>query len=211
MPYQSAKNFSRRVLALDVTCLSLMSKAFTKENDAGLDFDGDDLDASVEETSEDSGHTNYITSKGFKALQEEYQTLFSVERPKLVETIAWAASNGDRSENGDYIYGKRRLREIDRRLRFLGRRMASAVVVPMETQKSDQIHFGARVTVEDQDGHKFLYHIVGEDEINLEERKISWVSPVAKALLGKRVGETTVVQRPNGETELVVIKFEYKE
>ncbi len=184
-----------------------MSKAFTKESDEGLDYDED----SPEPQEEDHGRANYITSKGMKALQAEYHQLFSGERPKLVEVIAWAASNGDRSENGDYIYGKRRLREIDRRLRYLGRRMQSAIVVPLGEQAKDQVHFGATVTVEDEDGKKLVYRIVGEDEIDINQRKISWVSPVAKALLSKKIGEETVVQRPTGETVLTIRKIEYVE
>src|SRR6185437_14898657 len=140
--------------------------------------------------------TNYITPEGFKKLQEEFRQLFHDERPKLVETIAWAASNGDRSENGDYIYGKRRLREIDRRLKFLSRRMAEAIVVPLGSQPKDQVLFGAKVTVKDEDGKNVAYQIVGEDEIDINNRKISWISPIAKALLNKKKGDTVLVQRP---------------
>jgi transcription elongation factor GreB len=189
-----------------------MSKAFTKESDEGLEFDESAADAAEEaEARLAGGRPNYITPRGFKALQEEYQQLFSGERPKLVEVIAWAASNGDRSENGDYIYGKRRLREIDRRLKFLSRRMASAVVVPLGEQSKDQVLFGATVMVEDEDGKKVTYKIVGEDEIDINNRKISWISPVAHALLGKKVGDAVTVQRPSGEAELVILKIEYIE
>lgn len=188
-----------------------MSKAFTKEQDQDLEFDDSALDAAeqAEVLSQNTSHPNYISAQGLKALQDEYHQLFSIERPKLVEVIAWAASNGDRSENGDYIYGKRRLREIDRRLRYLGRRMANAEVVPIGEQAKDQVLFGAKVTVEDESGKVLTYQIVGEDEINIEERKISWVSPIAKALLNKKLGDTAVVQRPSGETELTIIKIEY--
>lgn len=181
-----------------------MSKAFTKEVD---DLESDDDAAEPKE----SGRPNYITSKGLKALQEEYQKLFSGERPKLVETIAWAASNGDRSENGDYIYGKRRLREIDRRLKFLSRRMASAIVVPLGEQPKDKVLFGARVTVEDEDGKKLSYQIVGEDETDINNRKISWISPVGQALLNKKKGDEALVQRPNGEAVLTILSIEYVE
>lgn len=156
-----------------------------------------------------SDRKNYITQGGLQKLKAEYHQLFHVERPKLVETVSWAASNGDRSENGDYIYGKRRMREIDRRLRFLGRRMAAAVVVEVGLQPSDKVLFGAKVTVEDEDGKRLFYHIVGEDEIDVEKRKISWVSPVAQALMNAKVGDSVVVQRPSGETELSVVKIEY--
>src|ERR1022692_4132902 len=111
---------------------------------------------------------NYITPNGMKKLQDEYHQLFHVERPKLVEVVSWAASNGDRSENGDYIYGKRRMREIDRRLRFLGRRLASAIVVDPAEQPKDQVLFGCKVTVVDENDQEATYHIVGEDEINLD-------------------------------------------
>src|ERR1700677_3517461 len=147
-------------------------------DDAEADTSDDDSEAKTS-----GGLKNYITPNGLKKIKAEYHQLFHGERPKLVETISWAASNGDRSENGDYIYGKRRLREIDRRLRFLGRRMANAVIVTASEQPKDQVLFGARVTVEDGASKKLVYNIVGEDEIDLEKRKISWVSPVAKALM----------------------------
>ncbi|MBK9294374.1 MAG: transcription elongation factor GreB [Oligoflexia bacterium] len=186
-----------------------MSKAFTNEDqDSDLEFDPREQLEAGEAQGQNQG-PNYITAQGLKALQEEYHNLFSLERPKLVETIAWAASNGDRSENGDYIYGKRRLREIDRRLRFLAKRMSIAEVVPLGEQAKDKVLFGAKVTVEDEDGKQFTYQIVGEDEINIEQRKISWVSPVAKALLNKRIGDIALVQRPSGQAELTIIQIEY--
>lgn len=176
--------------------------------DDELDFDPE----SAEETEDTpSVSKNYITTKGIKILKEEYHQLFHNERPKLVETITWAASNGDRSENGDYIYGKRRLREIDRRLRFLGKRLASAEVVDPKAQPKDHVTFSARVTVEDENGQKSVYHIVGEDEIDLNQRKISWVSPVGKALLGAKLGQQVLVRRPSGEVELTVLKIDYPE
>jgi transcription elongation factor GreB len=172
-----------------------------------------DIDTDLESDLADPGSVeavnNYITPSGLKKLQQEYHVLFHDERPKLVETVSWAASNGDRSENGDYIYGKRRLREIDKRLRFLGRRMASAVVVNPAEQKNDKVLFGAYVTVKDEEGKKITYNIVGEDEINIEERKISWVSPIAKSLIGSKKGDTVLVHRPTGEAELTVVKIEY--
>lgn len=187
-----------------------MSKAFTKESDGGWEDDTSDEELAEEQEAESkTSRKNYITPQGLKSLQAEYNKLFHDERPKLVETVAWAASNGDRSENGDYIYGKRRLREIDRRLRFLGRRMASAVVVDPGQQSTDLVLFGAKVTVSDQNDREVTYHIVGEDEINLEERKISWISPIAKSLLQRKVGDTVTVQRPNGEIDLTILKIEY--
>src|ERR1700677_2757396 len=173
-------------------------------DDAEADTSDDDSEAKTS-----GGLKNYITPNGLKKIKAEYHQLFHVERPKLVETISWAASNGDRSENGDYIYGKRRLREIDRRLKFLGRRLAAAVLVEVSTQAKDTVLFGARVTVEDDNSKRVVYHIVGEDEIDVEKRKISWVSPVAKALLNAKLGDSVIVTRPNGEIELTIVKIEY--
>lgn len=152
---------------------------------------------------------NYITPDGFKKLQDEFRVLFHEERPKLVETVAWAAGNGDRSENGDYIYGKKRLREIDKRLKFLRDRIENAQVVDPKEVKSDRVVFGATVTIEDEDGEAKTYRIVGEDEISPGENKISWKSPMAKALLGKRVGDEVEVQRPAGLliAEITSIEF----
>lgn len=143
-------------------------------------------------------HPNYITPEGFKKLQEEFHKLFHDERPKLVETVAWAAGNGDRSENGDYIYGKRRLREIDKRLKFLRDRIENAQVVDPKTVKSEKVVFGATVTILDEDETEKVYVIVGEDEIEPGKNKISWKSPMAKALLGKQVGDEVEIQRPAG-------------
>jgi transcription elongation factor GreB len=153
---------------------------------------------------------NYITPQGFKKLQEEFRQLFHGERPKLVETVTWAAGNGDRSENGDYIYGKRRLREIDRRLHFLRDRIEGAQVVDPTQIHSDKVVFGATVTIEDEDGARRIYQIVGEDEIEPGANKISWKSPMAKALLGKRVGEEIEIQRPAGLLIAEVAAIEFK-
>lgn len=173
------------------------------------EFDENEIDDEEGEAVPAGSFKNYITPFGLKKIKAEYHQLFHGERPKLVETISWAASNGDRSENGDYIYGKRRLREIDRRLRFLGRRLAAAVLVEVSTQPKDTVLFGAKVTVEDEESKRLVYHIVGEDEIDVEKRKISWVSPVAKALLNAKLGSSVVVSRPNGEIELTIVKIEY--
>ena len=181
-----------------------------------MNFEDDETEDQIDEVEEieeggvpASGFKNYITPEGLKKIKAEYHQLFHVERPKLVETVSWAASNGDRSENGDYIYGKRRLREIDRRLKFLGRRLAAAVVVETNQQSPDKVLFGARVTVEDEDSKRMVYQIVGEDEIDVEKRKISWVSPIAKALMNAKLGDSVVVHRPNGEMELSIVKIEY--
>ena len=152
---------------------------------------------------------NYITPTGIQKLKEEYHQLFHVERPKIVETVAWAASNGDRSENADYIYGKRRLREIDSRLRFLSDRLDKAEIVDPKKLKGETIVFGTTVTVSNEDGESKIYQIVGEDEWNIQQNKISWKSPVAKSLLGKKVGDEVVVKKPQGEEALVIEKIEF--
>ena len=152
---------------------------------------------------------NYITPEGFKKLQAEFTELFHGERPKLVETVAWAAGNGDRSENGDYIYGKRRLREIDKRLQFLRDRIENAQVVDPATVRSEKVVFGATVTIIDEDETEKVYVIVGEDEIEPGNNKISWKSPMATALLGKQVGDEIEIQRPVGVllAEVKAIQF----
>lgn len=152
---------------------------------------------------------NYITPEGFSKLQEEFKKLFHEERPKLVETIAWAASNGDRSENADYIYGKRRLREVDRRLKFLRDRIESAQVVDPKTIQSDKVVFSAQVTIRDENGEVKTYRIVGEDEISPQTNHISWKSPMAKALLGKRVGDEVIIKRPAGDLEAEILEISF--
>lgn len=147
---------------------------------------------------------NYITPQGFEKLRAEYHELIAVERPKVVETVTWAASNGDRSENADYQYGKRRLRQIDGRLHFLQKRIEAAEVIDPKTLKSDKVIFGAKVTIENEDGVQHTYQIVGEDELDIKQNKISWKSPVAKALLGKKLDDEVKIQKPAGE-EIVVI------
>lgn len=147
---------------------------------------------------------NYITPAGFAKLKAEYHELIAVERPKVVETVTWAASNGDRSENADYQYGKRRLRQIDGRLHFLQKRMEAAEVIDPKTMNSDKVVFGATVTIENEDGVQHTYQIVGEDELDVKQNKISWKSPVAKALLGKKLDDEVKIQKPAGD-EIVVI------
>ena len=147
---------------------------------------------------------NYITPAGFAKLKAEYHELIAVERPKVVETVTWAASNGDRSENADYQYGKRRLRQIDGRLHFLQKRMEAAEVIDPKTLNSDKVVFGATVTIENEDGVQHTYQIVGEDELDIKQNKISWKSPVAKALLGKKLDDEVKIQKPAGD-EIVVI------
>jgi transcription elongation factor GreB len=150
---------------------------------------------------------NYITKAGFERLKAEYEQLFHVERPKLVETVAWAASNGDRSENADYIYGKRRLREIDRRLGFLSDRLEKSMVVDPTTVKTERVVFGASVVVEDENGIRSTYMIVGEDETEPARGRISWKSPIAKGLLNKQVDEEVTVQVPSGEKIFTILEI----
>lgn len=152
---------------------------------------------------------NYITPEGLEKLKAEYAKLFHDERPKLVEVVAWAASNGDRSENADYIYGKRRLREIDSRLRFLTGRLEKAFVVDPKTLSGKKVLFGATVTVMNEDEEMSKYQIVGEDEGDISKGRISWKAPVAKALLGKSEGDEAVIKKPAGEEILTIEKVEY--
>ncbi|KAB7738989.1 transcription elongation factor GreB [Parvibaculum sedimenti] len=183
-----------------------MSKAFTKENEAEADDDLDAADALP------PGTKNYITRQGFERLQAELRQLKRVERPKVVETVAWAAGNGDRSENGDYIYGKKRLREIDRRMRFLGKRLEIAEVVdPARQKKRDQVFFGAIVTYENEAGEERTVRIVGVDEARSELGEISWVSPVARALLKAEVGDQVEARTPTGPETLEIVDIRYEE
>jgi transcription elongation factor GreB len=155
--------------------------------------------------------TNYITPKGHQRLVDELNHLVLKERPEITKVIQWAAGNGDRSENADYLYGKRRLREIDKRSNFLRKRIESALIINPTLITSDEIKFGATVTVADEDGNKRVYSIVGTDEINLEKNFISWLSPIGKSLMGKEVDDIAVVKSPKGEFELEIINLEYKE
>ena len=182
-----------------------MSKAFTKETEP------EDLE--IEEAdSLPAGFKNYITPDGLVRLQAELKHLRSVERPKVVETVAWAAGNGDRSENGDYIYGKKRLREIDRRMRFLMKRLQIAEVVDQSQQKNrDQVFFGATVTYASEAGDEKTIRIVGVDEARLEEGEVSWVSPIARALLKAREGDVVKVRTPNGLEEIEVVEISYSQ
>ena len=156
---------------------------------------------------------NYITPEGFAALQAEFHQLYKVERPEVVRTVSWAASNGDRSENGDYIYGKRRLRQIDGRCKHLMKRMDLAEIVDASRQQHlEKIYFGAWVTLFNlSDESETTYRIVGKDEIEPNKGYISWVSPLAKAMLGKILGDTVKVVSPSGEGEFEVIYIRYSE
>ncbi len=152
----------------------------------------------------------YITPKGEKALRDELHQLWKIERPQVTAVVHEAAKNGDRSENGDYIYGKRRLREIDSRVRFLTKRLDKLEVVQGIPEQQDKIFFGAWVTIEDEDGEQQTYRIVGPDEFDLKLRKLSMDSPLAKALLGKCEGDDIVFNAPEGEKELYIAKVSYQ-
>lgn len=155
---------------------------------------------------------NYITPKGFQRLQDELHQLARVERPEVTKTVAWAASNGDRSENADYTYGKKRLREIDRRVRFLTSRIDKAIVVDPSKSKSEKVQFGATVTIEDEDdGTTKIILIVGVDEINTEKNQLSWRSPLGSSLIGKEVGDTILIRIPIGTKTYEIIDIIYVE
>ncbi len=153
---------------------------------------------------------NYITPEGYQKLKEEREFLIKTERPKVVEVVSWAAGNGDRSENGDYIYGKKRLREIDKRIRFLNHRIDDAVVVEVSLNKGKtQVFFGARVLIVDEEGEEQMLYIVGADEAEGKLGKISWQSPLAKAILKKNKGETVQFQTPKGVREIEILDVFY--
>lgn len=154
---------------------------------------------------------NYITPSGFAKLRAELDQLLRVERPEVTKTIAWAASNGDRSENADYIYGKKRLREIDKRIRFLTQRIDQAVVIDPLTIQSERVQFGASVEICNEEGESRQVVIVGVDEINTEKGLISWRSPIGSSLIGKEVGDTIMVQTPRGAKTFEIIEINYQE
>ena len=152
----------------------------------------------------------FITPQGFARVRAEYDELFAIERPKLVETISWAAANGDRSENGDYIYGRKRLRELDRRLAYLGKVMKNAKVVDPSAQASrDQIRFGATVELADEDDNRRHLTIVGDDEADASSGRIGWSAPLARALIGAKIGDERIVRLPSGEKSYEVIAIAY--
>ncbi len=154
---------------------------------------------------------NYITPSGAARLKSELKKLLIEDRPELVKVIQWAASNGDRSENGDYIYGKRKLREIDRRIRFLTQRLEAAEIIPPSQQKADRVLFGATIVVLDESEKKRTYRIVGQDEIDPKQGWISWVSPIAKALLNRQVGDYVQLKTPKGEEDVEILEIQYKD
>ncbi len=184
-----------------------MSKAFTKEQDAPDPDDGLDDAPPIPQ-----GAKNYITPAGLQRLRDELKQLKLVERPKVVEIVSWAAGNGDRSENGDYLYGKKRLREIDRRIRFLLKRLEIAEPVDPALQKNrDQVFFGATVTYADENDRERTIRILGIDEARIERGEVSWISPIARALMKARVGDVVELRTPQGQQSIEVLKITYED
>ena len=186
--------------------IATMNKAFVKEQDQESDEDLPELAAIP------AGTRNYMTPAGYASLREELIHLMNEERPAIVQIVSWAASNGDRSENGDYLYGKKRLREIDRRMRFLTKRLDMAEVVdPSQQPNRDQVFFGATVVYCDKSGEEHTITIVGMDVADPLKGKISWISPVARALIKAREGDTVMLRTPAGLDELDVLEVRYPE
>ena len=182
-----------------------MSKAFVKETD-------DDPVLPDDPPAIPAGVKNYMTPAGHRRMQQELRRLLREERPKTVEIVAWAAGNGDRSENGDYLYGKQRLREIDRRIRFLTKRLESAEVVDSRQQtRRDQVFFGATVTYADAQGGERTVTIVGIDEADLERQQVSWISPIARALLKAHEGDVVALRTPAGTEPIEVLEIRYED
>ena len=179
-----------------------MSKAFTRENDEAEEDE-------PAEPAELPVSRFYMTPAGYDRLRSELKHLVEVDRPEVVRTVSWAASNGDRSENGDYIYGKKRLREIDRRVRFLIRHLENSEVVHSAGRDSDQVFFGATVKVRAADGSVRTVTIVGLDEVDTPRGRVSWISPIAKALIKAREGDVVTLRTPGGAEELEILEVSY--
>jgi len=182
-----------------------MSKAFTRESDGD-----DDLDE-AEESPPPPGGKNYITPAGAERLRQELYHLRYKERPEVTQVVAWAAGNGDRSENGDYLYGKKRLREIDKRIRFLTRRLQFAEEIDPARVTADTVQFGATVTVRDEEDRERTWAIVGIDEVDVAKGRISWASPLAAALMKARAGDVVIFRSPRGAQEIEIMSIEYRE
>ena len=184
-----------------------MSKAFTKESDVA-----EDLEDAEEAMPIPEGSKNYMTPHGWRRMRDELTHLVKVERPAVTNIVSWAASNGDRSENGDYQYGKKRLREIDRRIRYLTRRLENAEVVdPATREESDQVFFAATVLYANAAGEESTVRIVGLDETDLGQGYVSWISPVARALIKARDGDTVTLVTPGGRESLEILEVRYEE
>ena len=183
-----------------------MSKAFTKEDDNEVE----ELDI-AEENPIPEGSKNYMTPLGWQRLRDELKFLMNVERPEITSIVSWAAKNGDRSENGDYLYGKKRLREIDRRIRYLTKRLEAAEVVdPATREETDQVFFGATVNYADGKGGNHTIAIVGIDETDMHRNYVSWVSPIARALIKARDGDRVTLRTPAGDEELEILDVKYQ-
>lgn len=185
-----------------------MSKAFTREPEELGEEDLEELEDEARRLPQ--GAKNYITPAGYARLEKELEHLLTVERPVVVKVVAWAAGLGDRSENADYIYGKKRLREIDRRIRFLSKRLGCAQIVDPAQQPHDRIYFGATVVVADESGREATYTIVGLDELDPARGRISWRSPLACALLGREEGDRVTVHTPAGQQVLDILEVRYE-
>ena len=181
-----------------------MSKAFTRDGDENNTEVDADVDASV------PGGKNYITPAGAERLRAELRKLRYEERPEVTKTVAWAAGNGDRSENGDYLYGKKRLREIDKRMRFLAKRLEAAEVVDPLAINAEYVQFGATVKIRFEDDSERTYSIVGVDEVDVAKGRISWMSPLAKALLKAKEGDFVTFNSPKGQQDIEVLSVVYK-
>ncbi len=183
-----------------------MSKAFTRESENVEEQDD------VEEANPiPEGAKNYLTPGGWQRLRDEVRWLVNEERPQVTNIVSWAAKNGDRSENGDYLYGKKRLREIDRRIRYITKRLEVAEVVdPGQREETDQVFFGATVTYATSNGEEHTIRIVGIDETDLHRGRISWVSPVARALIKSREGDTVTLSTPGGAEEIEILEVRYE-
>jgi transcription elongation factor GreB len=183
-----------------------MSKAFTKEDDS--EVEEPDIG---EENPIPEGSKNYMTPLGWQRLRDELKFLMNVERPEITSIVSWAAKNGDRSENGDYLYGKKRLREIDRRIRYLTKRLEAAEVVdPATREETDQVFFGATVTYAGGEGEHHTIAIVGIDETDMHRNYVSWVSPIARALIKARDGDRVTLRTPVGEEEVEILDVKYQ-
>ena len=185
-----------------------MSKAFTREDDAPEDdFDGDEDQNPIP-----AGAKNYLTPAGWKRIRDELTWLVKTERPDVTGVVSWAAKLGDRSENADYQYGKKRLREIDRRIRYLTKRLEAAEVVdPATREETDQVFFGATVTYSNEKGDEQTVRIVGIDEMDPAKHYVSWISPIARALIKAREGDTVNLKTPAGEQQIEIIEVTYEE
>jgi transcription elongation factor GreB len=183
-----------------------MSKAFTREDAAPEDdFEGE------EESPIPAGSKNYLTPGGWQRMRDEVRWLVNTERPEVTRVVSWAAKLGDRSENADYQYGKKRLREIDRRIRYITKRLEAAEVVdPATREETDQVFFGATVTYAHKDGKEETIRIVGIDETDPRRHYVSWISPVARALIKAREGDTVVLRAPGGDEELEIVEVRYE-